>query len=201
MIHAHEPDAVYIVGHAEHILASLELLEEIGYDGVKCTTSAVYLAELLDRGNPALEGVVLSLDRAQRRVEQDSDTRAAIARLSIATRRNSATPTGFLCRPRLRRHAGRAPGPGRGDDPSMSAEFRRYLRIGLQEFDGVTGTIAFDERGDVRRYPTMHTIWNGRVVQLRAGSAIMKKRKLKQLIEGITPTRVQPPAPILRLEV
>lgn len=80
------------------------------------------------------------------------------------------------------------------------AEFRRYLRIGLQEFDGVTGTIAFDERGDVRRYPTMHTIWNGRVVSC-SWLADQKMRKLKELLEGITPTRVQPPVSVLRLEV
>jgi len=73
------------------------------------------------------------------------------------------------------------------------SELRRFMRIGLQEFDGVTGTIAFDERGDVRRYPTIHTIWNGHVVSC-AWLAEQKKRKLRELLEGITPSMV-PPAP------
>jgi hypothetical protein len=38
------------------------------------------------------------------------------------------------------------------------------MTIGLRDFSGVTGAVAFDERGDVPRYPVMHQIWNGRVV-------------------------------------
>ena len=67
------------------------------------------------------------------------------------------------------------------------SELRRYMRIGLQEFDGVTGTIAFDERGDVRRYPTMHTIFNGRVVST-AWLKEMKRQQIRRIIAGSQPS-------------
>jgi len=197
MIHAKEPAAVYVVGHAEHILAALELLERIGYDGVKCTTSAVYLAELLDRENPALEGVFFPLTslrecRNPPILEPDCPF---VERYEAAF---GSTPDFYAAHGYdAMRVALRALVEARSVDV---AEFRRYMRIGLQEFDGVTGTIAFDERGDVRRYPTMHTIFNGRVVSC-AWLAEQKKRKLRELLEGITPSRVQTPAPLLRLEV
>jgi branched-chain amino acid transport system substrate-binding protein len=197
MVNAHEPDAVYIVGHAEHILTSLELLSDIGYEGVKCTTSAVYLAELLEQGNPALEGVVFPL-AALRTCEQETDNARECPFVDRYKDEFGSQPDFYAAHGYdAMRVALRALVDARSVDVS---ELRRYMRVGLQEFDGVTGTIAFDERGDVRRYPTMHTIWNGRVVKCR-WLRDMKKLQLKQLIEGITPTRTQPPTPVVRLEV
>jgi len=197
LVNAHEPDAVYIVGHAEHILTSLELLREIGYEGVKCTTSAIYLAELLEQGNPALEGVVFPLT-ALRTCVQEHEAARECPFVDRYQDEYGREPDFYAAHGYdAMRVALRALVDARSVDVS---ELRRYMRVGLREFDGVTGTIAFDERGDVRRYPTMHTIWNGRVVKCR-WLADMKKSQFKQLIEGITPTRVQPPAPILRLEV
>jgi len=197
MIHAHEPAAVYVVGHAEHILTTLELLDDIGYDGVKCTTSAVYLAELLERGSAALEGVVFPL--------------TALKTCDLVDAEEPECP--FV--ERYRREFGGAPDfyAAHGYDAMRVAlralveartvdvaELRRYMRIGLQEFDGVTGTIAFDERGDVRRYPTMHTIFNGRVVSCR-WLAEERKRKLEELLDGVMPSRNPAPLRVVALEV
>jgi len=184
MVHAHEPDAVYVVGHAEHIVTTLELLSEIGYQGVKATTSAVYLAELLESGNPALEGIFFPL-----------------ASLRSCDRPAAEEPECLFVE-RYREVYGSGPDffAAHGYDAMQVAikalldarsvdvsELRRYMRIGLQEFDGVTGTIAFDERGDVRRYPTMHTIFNKKVVNCRT-LAELKKRKLRELLQGATPS-------------
>ena len=197
MVNAHEPDAVYIVGHAEHILASLELLRNIGYEGVKCTTSAVYLAELLEQGNPALEGVVFPLT-ALRTCEVETENARECPFVDRYKDEFGGQPDFYAAHGYdAMRVALRALVDARSVDVN---ELRRYMRVGLQEFDGVTGTIAFDERGDVRRYPTMHTIWNSRVVKCR-WLRDMKKLQFKQLIEGIAPTRAQPPTPVLRLEV
>ena len=197
MVNAHEPDAVYIVGHAEHILTSLELLRNIGYEGVKCTTSTVYLAELLEQGNPALDGVVFPLT-ALRTCEQETAAARECPFVDRYKEEFGGEPDFYAAHGYdAMRVALRALVDARSVDVN---ELRRYMRIGLREFDGVTGTIAFDERGDVRRYPTMHTIWNGRVVKCRWLSD-MRKGQLKQLIEGIAPTRAHHPTPVLRLEV
>jgi len=197
MVNAHEPDAVYVVGHAEHIVTTLELLERIGFNGVKCTTSAVYLAELLDQGNPALEGVFFPLT-ALRSCDQGA---AGIRECPFVDRFKEefdSEPDFYAAHGYdAMRVALKALVEARSVNVN---ELRRFMRIGLQEFDGITGTIAFDERGDVRRYPTMHTIWNGRVVKCK-WLHDMKKRKLKELIEGVTPSRVQPEPRVIKLTV
>jgi len=196
MINAHEPEAVYIVGHAEHISTTLELLERVGFDGVKCTTSAVYLSELLERNNSALEGVVFPLS-ALRACDEDVSEEPECPFVERYSRAFGGDPDFFAAHGYdAMRVALKALVDARTVDVS---ELRRYMRIGLQEFDGVTGTIAFDERGDVRRYPTMHTIWNGRVVSC-AWLAEQKRRTLNDILKGITPSRMPVSAPTIRLD-
>jgi branched-chain amino acid transport system substrate-binding protein len=195
MVNAHEPEAVYVVGHADHILATLELLQEIGYDGIKCTTSAVYLADLLEADHPALEGVYFPL-AALRACDHDVDEPSCPFAESYA-REFGRKPDLYAAHGYdAMRVALKALLDARSVDVT---ELRRYMRIGLREFDGVTGTIAFDERGDVRRYPIMHTIWNGRVVSCR-WLADQKRQKLKDLLDGVEPTAVLAPVQVVRLQ-
>ena len=46
----------------------------------------------------------------------------------------------------------------------------------------------------------MHTIWNGRIVSC-SWLRYQNRRKLKELMEGITPTKKSVPLKLLRLEV
>ncbi len=197
MINVHEPAAVYVVGHAQHILTTLELLDGMDYDGIKCTTSAIYLAELLDGDNPALDGVFFPLT-ALKSCDLGMDEPPECPFVERYEHEYGVKPDFYAAHGYdAMRVALRALVEARSVDVN---ELRRYMRIGLREFDGVTGTIAFDERGDVRRYPTMHTIWNGRVVSCR-WLLDKKKRKLKDLINGITPSRMQPEPRVIALTV
>jgi branched-chain amino acid transport system substrate-binding protein len=180
MIHAHQPDAVYVVGHADHIAASLELLAHVAYEGVKCTTSAIYLTELLDQKNPALDGVVFPLSSLR---ACDHEIEAAPECPFVARYQSEfgRSPDFYAAHGYdAMRVALKALLEARSVDAS---ELRRFMRVGLLEFDGVTGTIAFNERGDVRRYPTMHTIWNGHVVSCR-WLVEQKKRKVREMLGG-----------------
>lgn len=197
MINAHEPEAVYIVGHAEHIATTLALLEEVGYSGVKCTTSAVYLSELLERNNSSLEGVVFPLS-ALRACDGEVGDVPECPFVERYSREFGSDPDFYAAHGYdAMRVALKALVDARSVDVR---ELRRYMRIGLQEFDGVTGTIAFDERGDVRRYPTMHTIWNGRVVSC-AWLSEQKRRTLNEILKGITPSRVPASTPRISLDI
>lgn len=197
MINAHDPEAVYIVGHAEHISTALKLLEEVGYDGVKCTTSAVYLSELLERNNSSSEGVVFPLS-ALRACDEEVGDKPECSFVERYSREFGGDPDFYAAHGY---DAMRVALKALVDARSVNVrDLRRYMRIGLQEFDGVTGTIAFNERGDVRRYPTMHTIWNGRVVSC-AWLAEQKRRTLNDILKGITPSRVPASTPRISLEI
>jgi branched-chain amino acid transport system substrate-binding protein len=196
-VNAHEPDAVYVVGHAEHIVTSLELLDRIGYDGIRATTSSIYLADVLESGNPALEGVIFPLATLH---ACDTPVVGGPECPFVERYRHA-----YGCEPDIyaahgydaMRVALKALVEARSVDVG---DLRRYLRIGLQQFDGVTGTIAFDELGDVRRYPVMHTIAEGRVVRC-SWLVEQKKRQLRELLEGATPSSAPVPPRLHRLDV
>ena len=57
-IHAGGAQAVYIVGHGERTLEVLEHLEVSRFDGIKVTTSSLYLSHVISGGGSAAEGVV-----------------------------------------------------------------------------------------------------------------------------------------------
>jgi branched-chain amino acid transport system substrate-binding protein len=179
-LHAHEPQGVYVVGHGESTLRVLERLHEIHYGGVRCTTSSLYLTHVISRGGAAAEGVVFPLtafdvasendpvhgfvDRFRRRFGEPPDIYAAhgydAMRVAIRTMVHAKAQ-----RPQV---------------------LRQYMTIGLQDFTGVTGAVAFDERGDVRRYPVMHQIWNQRVVR-SSWLRDLRDRKRKEIIESMQP--------------
>ena len=197
MINAHEPDAVYIVGHADHIITTLELLARIGYDGVRATTSSVYLADRLERGSESLEGVVFplaALHACDTPVDAEPDCPFVESyRHAFGGEPDIYAAHGYDAM----RVALKALVEARSVRVS---DLRRYMRVGLQEFDGVTGTIAFDERGDVRRYPVMHTIVDGRVVRC-SWLAEQKRLELRRLLEGATPSSCPVPLRVHGLDV
>ena len=179
-LHAHEPQGIYVVGHGESTLRVLEQLHEIHYGGVRCTTSSLYLTHVISRGGAAAEGVVFPLiafdvasdddpvhgfvDRFRNRFGQPPDIYAAhgydAMRVAIRT----------MVQAKAQR-------------PTV---LRQYMTIGLRDFTGVTGAVAFDERGDVRRYPVMHQIWNQRVVR-SSWLREMRDRKRDEILGQLHP--------------
>ena len=179
-LHAHDPRAVYVVGHGETTLKVLEQLHDIHFGGVRCTTSSLYLTHVISRGGAAAEGAVFPL----------------IA-FDIASENDPVH--GFV--DRFRSHFGEPPDiyAAHGYDAMRVAirtmvharahrprVLRQYMTIGLRDFTGVTGAVAFDERGDVRRYPVMHQIWNQRVVR-SSWLDELRDRARKEIIESLQP--------------
>lgn len=157
-LHAGAPRAVYVVGHAESILEVLEHLAHTGYSGVRCASSHLYLGEVLGRTSPAAEGALLPL--APLAAETVAEPFAGFARDYRAT--YGSDPDVFAAHGYdAMRVAIRALVTSRRLD---TAELRKVLSFDLGEFAGVTGTIAFGERGEVARYPVMHVVWHGRVI-------------------------------------
>jgi branched-chain amino acid transport system substrate-binding protein len=177
-INAHNAEAVYIVGHGESTLEVLRHLEASAFGGIKVTTSSLYLSHVISGGGSATEGVFFPLvafdqastqppvrgfvERFSSRYGGPPDIYAAhgydAMRVAIRARFDSSRP-----------HAN---------------QLRRYMTIGLRDFTGVTGAVAFDEHGDVPRYPVMHQIWNGRVVS-SGWLEKMRDDKRREVSEGL----------------
>lgn len=124
---------------------------------MRSTTSTFYLEDVLGAAGPVADGVIFPLptydvisgrepvhtfaEQFGRRYGQRPDIYAAhgfdamhVALRSLLGAENLYTP-----------------------------ELRKVLSYGLRDYLGVTGAIAFDEAGDVSRYPVMHCIRNGAV--------------------------------------
>ena len=157
-----------------------ELLAEIEYRGVKATTSAVYLAELLESGNPALEGVFFPLT-SLRSCDRPSVEQPECPFIERYRQEYGSEPDFFAAHGYdAMQVAIKALVDARSVDVS---ELRRYMRIGLREFDGVTGTIAFDERGDVQKFPRVYVVEEGNLIDYEAEVEKRRRELLERLRE------------------
>jgi len=177
-LHIHQPDAVYVVGHAEEILDVLRHLQDQGFRGVKSTTSTVFVGDVLERAGRAAEGVTFPLPAYD--LESDTEPMQTFVE-------------------RYRGLYGRSPDifAAHGYDTMQVAihalatatsmytpDIAKSLHFNLRDFSGVTGAIAFDEHGDVPRYPVMHCVSGGEVRscrQLERESLERAQRTLRQI--------------------
>jgi ABC-type branched-subunit amino acid transport system substrate-binding protein len=181
-LHIYDPQAVYIVGHAASIHRVLAHLSTRGIKPIRCTTSAFYVTDVLNRCGELADGVIFPVPaydaasaadpvsgfaaRYQGTYGVQPDIYAAhgydAMKLAIQT----------LCR----------------QNAVRAADVRRYLDVELQQFTGVTGTIAFNDHGDATRYPTMHCVWKGWVMSCEELRRI-KLRSVREILEDIAGKR------------
>ncbi len=167
-----QPAAVYIIAYADNTLKVLRQLRAKGYQGTICVTSAFYSGQVVKDNPDLVEGIyfpqpafdvqderplVQSFVKAFRaRYKQDPDIYAAHAydALRVVLQIIKITPV------------------------FETAEIKKSLQFGLEEFPGVTGVIQFDERGDVRHPPIMFIVKGGQVQNYER--YVKEQRKLIQ---------------------
>jgi branched-chain amino acid transport system substrate-binding protein len=154
------PDAVYLAAYAEDLAQMITYLRDQGYKGTIFTTSAFAAPEVIARvGRPA-EGVFLTqaafdpnseepevktfVDGYRAKYQSEPDLYAvhgydAMMVLAEALRQSGDLPT----------------------------EFWKGVRS-IRDFTGATGTIQFDERGDVQKFPRVYVVNNGQLIDYEA---------------------------------
>ena len=79
---------------------------------------------------------------------------------------------------------------------TLATDFWKAVRA-LRDFEGATGTIQFDERGDVQKFPRVYVVVDGRLidyeaeVQRKRADLIKRLRELEKRQQSNTP----PPPP------
>jgi len=155
------PDGVYICGYGEAILGALRLLRSVGYRGTVCTTSAFSAGSLLARAASLAEGVFVPLAGIDT-ASHDEPIRSFVERYRATYR---LTPDIYAAHGYDAALAVLAALRGQGER-SGDAVARR-LRA-LDSVAGVTGPLAFDEDGNIRRALRDHWIHNGRIEEFDA---------------------------------
>lgn len=158
LLAANRPSSVYIIAYGDKTIEVLRHLREKGYEGTISASSAFYTNNIIKNHPELVEGVFFPqpafdiksegklvqgfVTAFRQRYQHDPDIYAAHAydamRLVIFVAKE--TPV------------------------FASAEIRKTLAFGVEEFPGVTGVIQFNDYGDVRHNPIIFIVKNGEVL-------------------------------------
>ncbi len=147
------PSGVYLAAFAEDIGKMIIELREKGYPGRILTTSAFAAPAAIEQTGEVGEGVFLT----QAAFDATSEDPKVQAFVEAFRDKYGLNPDLYAA------HGYDAmmvliAGLGNGD--TVATQLWQAIR-GLRDFTGVTGTIQFDERGDVQKYPRVYVVEDG----------------------------------------
>jgi branched-chain amino acid transport system substrate-binding protein len=168
------PQSVYLADFAAGIGTMVRGLRDRGFKGRLLTTSAFASPQVLDQVGEAAEGVLLTqpvfdlesknplvkefVDAYRKKYREDPGLYAAHGYDAVMVLVESLKAASL---------------------PS-SGEILKGLRQ-LSNFQGVTGVIQFDERGDVKKYPRIYIVKDGRLIDYESWAEAERERIRKEL--------------------
>ncbi len=170
-----KPDAVYLAAYASDVAQMITGLRELGYSGTIFTTSAFAAPDIIEQVGEPANGVFLT----QASFDTDSEDPQVQAFVN-AFREKYGTDPDLYAAHGYDTMLVLAQALKQGGD--IKSEFWKSIRS-IRDFTGATGTIQFDERGDVQKFPRVYVVSNGALVDYEA--RVQKKREelLKRLRE------------------
>ncbi len=180
LLASHQPQSVYVIAYAKPTLDVLRLLNEKGFTGTICATSAFYSGEVLEQEPELVDGVYFP----QPAFEIQSDLAVSREFVDSFRARYGHDPDIYAAHAYdAMRVALTIPEIVRAWDAN---EIRRALQFEIKEFPGVTGPIQFDDYGDVRHNPVMFIVKDGVVLNYTSYLEIEKQKirdKIKLLLQ------------------
>lgn len=170
-----QPDAVYLAAYAQDLAQMIRGLRDLGYKGTIFTTSAFAAPEILEQvGRPA-EGVFLT----QAAFDTKSDVPVVREFVDAYEAKYGLAPDlyaahGYDAMMVLAQAA--------VEGGTLPTEFWQAIRS-LRDFAGATGTIQFDERGDVQKFPRVYVVNGGELIDYEAEVERRRKALLERLRE------------------
>lgn len=145
-----KPEAVYLAGFEVGIGSMIQELRRLEYDGRILTTSAFALPSSIARVGKDATGVILT----QSVFELDSDHAHVQKFVKGYQDRYGEKPDIYAAHGYDAMRVVAAALTGR---PALPGEVIKGLRD-VKDFPGVTGSIQFDEKGDVQKFPRLYII-------------------------------------------
>lgn len=145
-----EPDGVYLAAFASATGAMIRELRKQGYDGEILTTSAFTTSAIADTGEAASDVVLTQIF-----FELDSEHAHVRKFVEGFEAKYGEQPDLYAAHGYDAMMVLAAAVEGR---PALAGEIHKGLRDEIKEFPGVTGSIQFDERGDVQKFPRVYVI-------------------------------------------
>lgn len=145
-----KPDAVYLAGFEQGVGSMIQELRRLKFEGQILTTSAFALPSSIARVGNDATGVILT----QSVFEPDSDHAHVQKFVNAYVGKYGEKPDIYAAHGYDALKVIAAALEGR---PALPSEVIKGLRE-IKDFPGVTGSIQFDEKGDVRKYPRLYVI-------------------------------------------
>ncbi len=145
-----KPEAVYLAGFEQGIGSMIQELRRLKYKGRILTTSAFALPSSIARVGQDAAGVILT----QSVFELDSDHAHIQKFVKSYQEKYGEKPDIYAAHGYDAMKVVTAALAGR---PALPGEVVKGLRD-IKDFPGVTGSIQFDEKGDVRKFPRLYII-------------------------------------------
>lgn len=148
-----KPEVVYVADYADQIVRVLDQLRAQNFRGRILTTSAFNTPTALEEAGDKSEGVLLT----QALFDPDSQDPKVQSFLQAYREKYGEMPglyaahgyDAMMTLAEVLQNVGRKP-----------VDFPQGIR-GLRNFNGVTGPIQFDEKGDVQRFPRVYILQGG----------------------------------------
>jgi branched-chain amino acid transport system substrate-binding protein len=172
-VSALEPKGAYVAAYAEDIGRIISELRTQGYAGRILTTSAFAAPVAIEQIGDHAEGVFLTqagFDVGSEDPKVAAFVEAFRAKFGLSPDLYSAHGYDAVM---VLAQALREGGPNPSD-------FWRSVR-GLRDFVGITGTVQFDERGDVQKYPRVYVVQNGNLIDYEKEVEKQRQELLERL--------------------
>ncbi len=169
------PEAVYIAAYAPDIARLLAALRSKGYEKYIFTTSAFAAPAVIEQQGENAEGVFLT----QTVFEPDSEEPKIQGFVNTYRATYGVPPDLYAAHGydamMVLAEALRKAGP-------ISSDFWKGI-TSIREFEGVTGMIQFDERGDVQKFPRVYVVEEGNLIDYEAEVEKRRRELLERLRE------------------
>ncbi len=174
-----QPDAAYVIAYAQPTVSVLKFLRSRHFRGTICVTSAFYNRAVLNANKKLVEGVYLPLPSFDPQSKQENVQKFVAA----YQERFGVEPDIFAA------HAYDAMRVAlfvlKHTKYRVAQEYKKTLQFGLNDFKGVTGTIRFDDYGDVHHNPIIYIVKNGEVLNFERYRR-NQLAKIRKEIMGLT---------------
>jgi branched-chain amino acid transport system substrate-binding protein len=181
-----KPDFVYLAAFAEEVSRLIQDLRQEGFDGLILTTSSIAVGDAIEGTGEAAEGIYFtqtSFDIEGKKVAPNVKAFVDAYRAKYGADPDLYAAHGYDAYFVLIEAIAQG-----GDSP---LHFWKGMR-GIREYPGVTGPLQFDEKGDVKKFPHVYVVDNGRAVdvEIKRQEAIDKAREeMEKLQEEIRKLR------------
>ncbi|MEM7583987.1 MAG: branched-chain amino acid ABC transporter substrate-binding protein [Acidobacteriota bacterium] len=167
------PQAVYLAGYESGIAAMIQELRRLNFKGRILTTHAFSSPSAIARVGQAAEGVVLT----QTVFEPDSDFAHVQSFVRGYREKFGEEPDLFAAEGY---DTMKVVAKALESHHTLATELHRGLWDEIKEFPGVTGSIQFNENGDVRKFPRVYIIGSDLLLYDYSKRLEENQRKLKE---------------------